>query len=195
MPEIEILHQELDAMPGLAGSPTVLVDGVDLKPGISRVSGFLCRLHGGGGPPPRWMVEAGILRFLKPHRLLFLSLMTSCHVGDTDGDGLQDDEERRLGTDPTDADSDDDGFSDGDELEAGTNPNYSYSHPYQGGYYVGWCDTPPEPTGPTGEVDGKAAYRAGDVLENFAWIDQHDQYVDLYSFCGHLVVIQFSSRC
>jgi hypothetical protein len=42
---------------------------------------------------------------------------------DTDGDGLTDDEERALGTDPTDPDSDDDGLSDGDEVNRyHTNP-------------------------------------------------------------------------
>ena len=42
---------------------------------------------------------------------------------DTDGDGLTDDEERALGTDPNDADTDDDTLSDGDEVRLfGTNP-------------------------------------------------------------------------
>ncbi|MBT3221395.1 MAG: hypothetical protein HN348_20110 [Proteobacteria bacterium] len=126
----------------------------------------------------------------------FISLLTllACQA-DTDGDGLTDVEEERLGTNPEDSDSDDDGFDDGAEIEAETNPNWVYSHPYDGDYYVSWCNTPPIPTGPTGEVDGKSVYRPGDVLENFTWIDQNGQYVDLYSFCGHLVVIQFSALC
>ena len=37
-------------------------------------------------------------------------------VVDTDGDGLSDDEEDALGTDPEDDDTDDDGLSDGDEV-------------------------------------------------------------------------------
>jgi len=41
---------------------------------------------------------------------------------DSDGDGLTDDEEDTLGTDPFDADSDDDGVSDGDEVTVGTDP-------------------------------------------------------------------------
>jgi hypothetical protein len=41
---------------------------------------------------------------------------------DTDGDGLTDDQEATLGTDPADADSDDDGLSDGFENGAGTSP-------------------------------------------------------------------------
>lgn len=41
---------------------------------------------------------------------------------DFDGDGLSDEREAELGTDPYDADSDDDGLGDGAEQEAGTNP-------------------------------------------------------------------------
>jgi fibronectin-binding autotransporter adhesin len=41
---------------------------------------------------------------------------------DSDGDGLTDDEENGLGTDPFDPDSDNDGMNDGDEVVAGSNP-------------------------------------------------------------------------
>lgn len=41
---------------------------------------------------------------------------------DTDGDGLTDDEEDTLGTDPNSADTDGDGLDDGEELELGTDP-------------------------------------------------------------------------
>ena len=41
---------------------------------------------------------------------------------DTDGDGLYDDEEVGIGTDPGDSDTDDDGILDGDEVAAGTDP-------------------------------------------------------------------------
>lgn len=41
---------------------------------------------------------------------------------DSDGDGLTDSEENRLGTDPLNPDSDHDGMSDGAEVIAGTNP-------------------------------------------------------------------------
>ena len=56
---------------------------------------------------------------------------------DTDGDGLSDDEERALGTDPLKADTDGDGYSDATEVRSGYNPlgtgkiresgNYSFS--------------------------------------------------------------------
>jgi hypothetical protein len=44
-------------------------------------------------------------------------------VADSDNDGLSDDEEEDLGTDPDDADSDDDGINDGDEVDCGSDPN------------------------------------------------------------------------
>jgi len=41
---------------------------------------------------------------------------------DADEDGLTDEEEAELGTDPNNADSDGDGISDGDEVNGGTDP-------------------------------------------------------------------------
>ena len=41
---------------------------------------------------------------------------------DTDGDGLPDDKEKELGTDPNKADTDDDGIDDGDEVDGSKNP-------------------------------------------------------------------------
>lgn len=41
---------------------------------------------------------------------------------DSDGDGLTDDEERRLGTNPFNPDTDGDGISDGDEVRMGLDP-------------------------------------------------------------------------
>jgi hypothetical protein len=43
-------------------------------------------------------------------------------VYDDDDDGLTNDEEEELGTDPDDPDSDDDGINDGDEVDNGTDP-------------------------------------------------------------------------
>ena len=41
---------------------------------------------------------------------------------DSDGDGLTDDEEASIGTDPLDEDTDGDGLTDADEVERGTDP-------------------------------------------------------------------------
>ena len=41
---------------------------------------------------------------------------------DTDGDGLTDSEEKKIGTDPNKADTDGDGYSDGEERNQETNP-------------------------------------------------------------------------
>jgi hypothetical protein len=41
---------------------------------------------------------------------------------DSDGDGLTDEEERQIGTDPFDPDTDGDGFSDGEEVQNNHDP-------------------------------------------------------------------------
>ncbi|MFT5679245.1 MAG: hypothetical protein ACI8RZ_000149 [Myxococcota bacterium] len=113
---------------------------------------------------------------------------------DSDGDGLTNAEEEAFGTDPSNADSDGDGYDDGEEVNThNTNPAYAYSHPYTGDYNVGWCETPPAPTGPSGSGQYGASYQAGDVAENFTLTDQHGEQVDLYSFCGQYIMIAFGA--
>ncbi|MEQ9561772.1 MAG: LamG-like jellyroll fold domain-containing protein, partial [Woeseiaceae bacterium] len=51
---------------------------------------------------------------------------------DSDNDGLTDDQELLLGTDPNNPDSDGDGYSDGDEVSAGTDPLDSSDFPSTG---------------------------------------------------------------
>lgn len=51
------------------------------------------------------------------------ALGTDPNNPDSDGDGLSDSEEGELGTDPNNPDSDGDGVPDGAEVEIGTNPN------------------------------------------------------------------------
>ncbi len=112
---------------------------------------------------------------------------------DSDGDGISDADEAELGTDPNDSDSDDDGYPDGEESTDGTNPLDAYSHTYEGGYNVGYCESQWEGAGPTGVggYDGTewTAYQVGDVPTNFQMEDQHGEMVDLYSFCGKTVMI------
>ncbi|MCW2505655.1 MAG: hypothetical protein JWO79_3939, partial [Actinomycetia bacterium] len=50
------------------------------------------------------------------------SLGTDPNLADTDHDGLDDGRELRFGADPLDPDSDHDGTSDGDEIAAGSDP-------------------------------------------------------------------------
>lgn len=64
----------------------------------------------------------------------------SCTAGeDTDADGLTNDKECALGTDPNSADSDGDGFLDGDEVARGTDPSRSDSIPPRVPGCVGPC--------------------------------------------------------
>jgi fibronectin-binding autotransporter adhesin len=69
--------------------------------------------------------------------------------GDSDGDGLTDDEENLRGTDPFNPDSDGDGMNDGDEVVAGSNPLDANSIGYRisqerkagGGISILWAST------------------------------------------------------
>ncbi|MDK7272744.1 hypothetical protein, partial [Actinotignum schaalii] len=47
---------------------------------------------------------------------------TDPNKGDTDGDGLTDGEEKVIGTDPKNPDTDGDGINDGDEVNGTKNP-------------------------------------------------------------------------
>jgi hypothetical protein len=54
--------------------------------------------------------------------LTFVFVLDEPAQVDTDGDGLSDEEEAKLGTDPNNVDTDGDGVQDGGELNAGTDP-------------------------------------------------------------------------
>ncbi|MCB9766150.1 MAG: redoxin family protein [Alphaproteobacteria bacterium] len=137
-----------------------------------------------------------------PRALGLLLAIAGCapsEAPDSDGDGIADGDEARMGTDPFDPDTDGDGVDDGQELADGTNPRFRYSHVYaQGGYAVGDCPAPPdaEAAGPTdivtqGSGAGQtswAAYAPGDVVANVTLRDRYGQDVDLWSFCGKTVL-------
>jgi arsenate reductase (thioredoxin) len=60
------------------GSPTVRIDGVDLEGEDVGPPAMACRRYpGGGGAPPEWLVEAGVLRALAPRHILFLCVANS----------------------------------------------------------------------------------------------------------------------
>jgi arsenate reductase len=60
------------------GSPTIRVNGDDIEGRTDADVGLSCRLYEGGrGVPPAWMVEAAILRALRPRHVLFLCVANS----------------------------------------------------------------------------------------------------------------------
>jgi len=67
---------------GFHGSPSVRVDGEDLEGRREGPFSIACRVydHGDGmfrGVPPRWLVEAAVLRALRPRGVLFLCVANS----------------------------------------------------------------------------------------------------------------------
>lgn len=59
------------------GSPTIRVNGVDLEGADVGPSALACRRYGTQGVPPRWLMEAAVLRALKPKHVLFLCVANS----------------------------------------------------------------------------------------------------------------------
>ena len=122
---------------------------------------------------------------------------------DYDEDGLTNGEEDILGTNKEKKDSDGDGQNDKYEVNNGSNPLSEYSRSYeQGNYIVGQCENGVlEATDPSSETTACfgddcytwPVYAAGDVAPNFTLTDQYGQDVDLYSFCGKVVMLVFSA--
>jgi len=63
-------------------------------------------------------------------------ILTIYSTVDTDGDGLTDEEEIALGTDPFKTDTDGDGYDDGEEVSAGTDPLNESSYPAETTVYL-----------------------------------------------------------
>jgi arsenate reductase len=77
--EIDVRSAEQAARLDFEGSPSIRVDGRDIEglPPPAEPSPS-CRVYGeGGGVPPRWMIEAAILRALAPRSYLFLCVANS----------------------------------------------------------------------------------------------------------------------
>lgn len=79
--QVEMLHVSTEAEArsvGLAGSPTIRVAGKDIDPAGGSPGVLACRLYeGGAGVPPRWKLEAAVLRELSPRHILFLCVANS----------------------------------------------------------------------------------------------------------------------
>jgi len=117
------------------------------------------------------------------------TLLAACEVPtayvplDSDADGIMDDEEVALGTDPTVEDSDGDTYLDGDEIASYTDPLDANDHPYQAGWPINECRH--DLTG-TGSTPGSVAYQ-------FELVDQFGETVRLHDFCGQEVLLMFGA--
>jgi len=70
------------------GSPTVRVDGVDLEASAIGPPAFACRRYqDGSGVPPKWLLEAGLLRAIAPRHVLFLCVANSARSQMAEGIG------------------------------------------------------------------------------------------------------------
>lgn len=106
---------------------------------------------------------------------------------DTDGDGLTDEEEATLGTDPELADSDADGFDDYEESLSGDPLNCMFVPEGDGNWAD--CRAQMDADGLTGETwrdDGR-------VMMDFTLVDQFDQEISLHQFYGQVVLLDFSA--
>lgn len=63
---------------GFLGSLTIRVDGLDVEGRTTSHGALTCRVYErGAGVPPEWLVEAAVLRVLRPRGLLFLCVANS----------------------------------------------------------------------------------------------------------------------
>ena len=153
-------------------------------------------------------------------RKVALSFVAATALGlvgcvDSDGDGLTDSEEKKLGTDPESADTDSDGIEDGAEVDLGTDPTAEDTD--GDGYKDG--DEVAEGSDPTDEDDkifeGGWPYNAegaeecddrfpnsnagtGDILPCFTMLDQFDEEYNIGNMlgsAGYMVVDTGATWC
>ena len=76
--QLEVTSEQEARVQGFAGSPTIRVNGQDVEPGSGSAGVLACRVYeGGSGVPPRWKLEAAILRAQAPKHILFLCVANS----------------------------------------------------------------------------------------------------------------------
>ena len=114
---------------------SILVDGTEIGPYTTEVgsgveaevpTGAAIELEVIGGAPENSVLEDVDLSFTAVEGQNAVTLVfvpdEPTEPVDTDGDGLSDEEEAELGTDPENVDTDGDGVQDGGEVNAGTDP-------------------------------------------------------------------------
>lgn len=75
---IEVATEHEARTQEFAGSPSLRVDGKDIESAGGAKGVLACRVYEGGvGVPPRWKLEAAVLRALAPRHLLFLCVANS----------------------------------------------------------------------------------------------------------------------
>ncbi len=107
---------------------------------------------------------------------------------DSDGDGLSDgDEVHEQGTDPLSADSDGDGYDDGDEVAAATDPADGFHWP------EGDCRWPDFSDEAAAAGVSGTGWAIGDVIPDFPLLDHHGGELDLYQYYGFVILLDVSA--
>lgn len=104
-------------------------------------------------------------------------------VADADGDGLTDDEELDLGTDPENPDTDGDGFDDLAEYDAGTDGTVCWDVPEGWANCEALAESMPAPEG----------YGDNEVFPAFPMTDQFGDEFDSSRFSGMILFLDFSA--
>ena len=107
---------------------------------------------------------------------------TCSENSDADEDGINECEEKELGTNPNKADTDGDGFSDAEEVERVSDPTDPDEQPYA----CGWAHNDPGNLESTGS-------EVGDVMNSVSLVDQCGEMVDLWDFYGEYHVLYMTS--
>ena len=103
-------------------------------------------------------------------------------VADSDGDGLTDDEEAELGSDPDSADTDFDGWDDYEEFVRNTDPTDGTDKPYTGGWPIGDCRD---------DIQADSTLSEGGIAPDFELVDMYGDTVRLHDFC-HMAILVVS---
>lgn len=108
---------------------------------------------------------------------------------DSDGDRLEDGEELEAGTYPMDADTDGDGYLDGDEVAMGSDPTDDEDGIYEG-FWPYYYDKDSIEEGSFGSTA-----REGDEVPRLIAVDQFGEEVDLYDFAyqGKPIMVDVSA--